>query len=121
MTNSSGLAIFVRLTRVHYNRGLTCEVKCTFCPENLFVITECLLITEFVITEFHCFSILLYFTVKPTNRIHLYSITTIFGSHFPSCYYQVLMNDHLSTTAAILGFHVWLVHRFDCIGIADSS
>ncbi len=40
ITNSSGPAIFVR-----YNRGLLIIE---------FVLTECSLITEFVITEFHC-------------------------------------------------------------------
>ncbi len=48
ITNSSGPAIFVR-----HNRVNLCS-KQPICPENPFVITECSLTTEFLITKYNC-------------------------------------------------------------------
>jgi hypothetical protein len=50
ITNSPGLAIFFVIT------GLICAVKLPICPKNAYVITECPLTTEFVITEFRLFN-----------------------------------------------------------------
>jgi hypothetical protein len=52
-SNNSGLAIFVCYNWVRYNR-VNLRTKMTNLTLNVFVIlTECSLITEFVITEFH--------------------------------------------------------------------
>ncbi len=68
ITNSSWPAIFVRYNRGTLITGLIWVLKWPISPQKLFVITECSLTSEFVITKFYC-NLIIYLHYKAKNMV----------------------------------------------------